>query len=253
MAGIRPDMFVLHCPKELADPHWQKKKGKVGKMVKTGVGAELKKLTAMLKKVDANVLDPAAIPCKTIEQLNVRVAAAKKEYMSKVVPIKKQCLVIRDVATKAEAKLKKVPLGKDASKAAAAVAKAADHYSVTCKSLDLDGSVAKVKADIDKKNMLAAKLMKASLGKYMAGAKTFLSDPTKESWESNIKQQGRSVSNSVAQLKQYNAVFWKEFEKFKGFDLNTLGIADDESFAKKTTTIVKAAAKQVVAIAKFKP
>jgi len=253
MAGIRPDMFVLKCPPELADAHWQKKKGKVGKMVKTGVGAELKKLTSMLKKVDANALDPASTPSKTMDELRTKVAIAKKEYMAKVVPIKKQCQVIRDIATKAEAKLKKVPLGKDASKAAAAVSKAADWYSVTCKSLDLDGSIEKVKGDIAKKNMLAAKLLKASLAKYMNGAKKFLSDPTKDSWESNIKQQGRSVSNSVAQLTQYNAQFWSEFEKFKGFDLQTLRIEDDEDFAKKTSALVKAAAKQVVAISKFKP
>mgnify|MGYP001077292758 CR=1 FL=1 len=253
MAGIRPSDFVIKCPPELADAHWQKKKGKVGKMVKTGVGAELKKLHAMLKKVDTLALDPASNPSKSMKELQIKVAEAKKEYMKSIPPIKKQCLTIKSVAEKAEAKLKKMPLGKDASKAAASVAKAADFYSVTCKSLDLDSSVDKVKADIAKKNMLAAKLLKSSLAKYMTGAKKFLSDPTKESWGENIKQQGRSVSNSVAQLAEYRAEFWNDFEKFKGFDLATLKIDDDDNFGKKTSALVKAAAKQVVAIAKFKP
>ncbi len=253
MAGIVPGTFVIKCPPELKDAHWQKKKGKVGKMVKTGLGAELKKLEALLKRVNTSNLDPASTPSKTMEELKAKVEAAKSEYKSSIPPIQKQLKVIQKVAAEAEAKLKKMPLGKDARKAAAAVGKAAEWYSVTCKSLDLEGSIAKVKASIDKKNMLAAKLLKASLAKFITGAKAFLSDPTKSSWESNIKQQGRSVSNSVAQLEPYKKQFWTEFEKFKGFDLDTLKIADDDQFADKTTKLVKAAAKQVGAIAKFKP
>lgn len=253
MAGIVPGTFVIKCPPELKDAHWQKKKGKVGKLVKTGLGAELKKLEALLKRVNTNDIDPASSPSKSMEELKVKVAAAMKEYKSSVPPIQKQLKVIQTVAAQAEAKLKKMPLGKDARKAATAVGKAADFYGVTCKSLDLEGSIAEVKASIQKKNMLAAKLLKSSLVKFITGAKSFLGDPNKASWESNIKQQGRSVSNSVAQLKPYKEQFWTEFEKFKGFDLGTLKIADDEQFGAKTTAIVKAAAKQVGAIAKFKP
>ena len=253
MAGIRPSNFKIERPAELDDPHWQKKKGKVGKMVKTGVGAELKKLNALINKVDVVALDPASNPSKTMDELKAKVDVAKKEYMKSIPPIQKQCKAVKDAAQKAEAKLKKTPMGKDAAKAAAAVAKAADWYAVTCKSLDLEGSVAKVKADIEKKMALASKLLNDSLKRFMVGAKKFLADPTEKSWEDNVKQNGRSVSNSVAQLPAYRAKFWSDFSKFQGFDTGTIGIARDPDFDKKGSALVKAAAKQVVAISKFKP
>ncbi|MCF6304954.1 MAG: anhydro-N-acetylmuramic acid kinase [Rhodobacteraceae bacterium] len=218
MAGIRPSDLQIRCPAELKNTHWQKAKGKVGKLIKTGLGAELKKLETMLKKVDMAVLDPASSPSKTLEELAKKIIAAKKEYASKVEPLRKQLTVIRTKSESAEKKLKSTPMGAKAAKAAGAVGKAAALYSVTCKSLDMIGSVEKVKADIAKKNALAAKLMNSALAKFIAGAKVFLADPTEASWGKNIKQQGRSVSNSLAQLQNYRAKFWKNFEKFKGFD-----------------------------------
>ncbi len=44
MAGIRPSDLQISCPVELKNVHWQKAKGKVGKLIKTGLGAELKSL-----------------------------------------------------------------------------------------------------------------------------------------------------------------------------------------------------------------
>ncbi len=252
MAGIRPCDLSIRCPAELKNTHWQKAKGKVGKLIKTGLGAELKKLEAMLKKVDMALLDPASNPSKTMEELAKKVAAAKKEYSGKVEPMRKQLGIIQTKATEAEKKLKSTPMGSAAAKAAALVGKAASQYMVTCKSLDMVGSVAKVKADIDKKNALAAKLLKGSLVKFVAGAKTFLADPTEASWGKNIKQQGRSVSNSLAQLQNYRAKFWKTFEKFKGFDTGALRIAKDPEFSKKSTLVVKKAIEQIKAIAAFK-
>lgn len=251
VAGIEPGLFVISCPNTLNDSSWQKKKGKVGKMVKTGLGDELKKVEALLKKVDVVALDPSSIPSKSVEELKVRVDAAKKEYQASVVPLQKQLKAVRDKAEEAVKKLKKMPLGGDAAKAAAQIAKDADVYSVTCKSLDLEGAVKKVMADIQKKNELAAKHLKASLAKFAQGAKTYLGDPTKESWETNIKQQGRSVSNSVAQLQNYRVKFWTDFEKFKGFDAGTLGF-EDSDFSDKGVKLVKAAIGQVKDIAAFK-
>ncbi len=252
MAGIRPSDLGINCPGELKNPHWQKAKGKVGKLIKTGLGAELKKLDLMLKKTDLALLDPASNPSKTIEELTKKVVAAKKEYASKVEPMRKQLGIIKSKAAEAEKKLKSTPMGSSAAKAAAEVGKMAAQYAVTCKSLDMIGSVEKVKADIDKKNMLAAKLLKGSLVKFVAGAKAFLADPTEESWGKNIKQQGRSVSNSLAQLQNYRAKFWKNFEKFKGFDTGTLKIAKDPEFSKKSAFIVKKAIEQIKLIASFK-
>lgn len=255
MAGIRPSDIRIKRPAELDDAHWQKKKGKIGKLVKTGIGAELKKLNLLIKKIDLMVLDPSSNPSKTMAELRDKVVAAKKEYAKSIPPLQKQCKAVQAIALKAEATLKKKPFGKDAAKAAAAVAKAADWYSVTCKSLDLDKAIADVKAAIDKKNAIAAKLLEGSIKKFLTGAKKYLAldNPTKDDWDAIMKQNGRSVSNSVAQLTEYRDRFWKDFVKFKGFDLNTMGIKDDEKFAAITKKLVKMSAAQVVAIAKFKP
>ena len=40
MAGIPPMDLLKYFPATLKDSDWQKKKGKIGRMVKTGLGAE---------------------------------------------------------------------------------------------------------------------------------------------------------------------------------------------------------------------
>ncbi len=252
MAGIRPSELQIKCPAELKNTHWQKAKGKVGKLIKTGLGAELKKLELLLKKIDMAKLDPASNPSRTLEELAKKVVAAKKEYVSKVEPLRKQLGIIQTKASEAEKKMKSTPMGNNAATAAAKVGKAAAIYAVTCKSLDMIGSVEKVKADIAKKNALAEKLLNGSLAKFVAGAKVFLADPSEASWGKNIKQQGRSISNSLAQLQNYRAKFWKGFEKFKGFDTGALKISKDPEFAKKSTFIVKKAIEQIKQIAAYK-
>jgi len=252
MAGI--DIYKFTYPKELTDSDWQKAKGKIGKLHKTGLGAELTKAETMFKSVDLSILDPSSNPHKTMDTLNVAVKAAKAHYVSVVGPISKQMDKVAVAAKAASVKLNKAIGGGSAAKAADAVLKAAETFRVTCKSLDLDTPIAKVKADIDKKNMLAAKLMKQSLVKWATGAKAFLSAPGWDSWDDNIKQQGRSVSNSVAQLQEYRAQFWKDFEKFKGFDSTTLGFnKEDPKLDEKMSKLVKLATIQVKAIATFKP
>ncbi|MEX0971480.1 MAG: hypothetical protein WD046_13650 [Paracoccaceae bacterium] len=252
MAGI--DIYKFDYPKELTDADWQKAKGKIGKLHKTGLGAELTRGEALFKSVDKTVLDPSSNPHKTYESLADAVKAAKAHYADKVLAVSKHMDKIIAAADAASAKLKKAVGGGSAAKAADAVKKMAEQFRVTCKSLDLETPIAKVKADIDKKNMLAAKLMKQSISKWATGAKAFLSDPTWQSWDSNVKQQGRSVSNSVAQLQEYRAQFWKDFEKFKGFDATTLGLSkDDPKLGDKMSKLVKLATVQVKAIAAFKP
>lgn len=251
MAGI--DIYSLKYPKALTNADWQKAKGKIGKLTKTGLGDALEKAEAAFKKIDLGVLDPSSNPLKSLEELNDAVDRAKKHYAATVVPFSKELDNVVKAAKDAEAKLKKALGGKDAAKAAADVQKEAEVLRVSCKSLDLERAVEKVKADIQKKNELAAKHLNDSLKKFATGAATFLREPSKQSWEANIKQQGRSVSNSVAQLQAYRAKFWKDFEKFKGFDQNTLGIdAEDEATNAKRAKIVKLAVIQVKAIAAFK-
>ncbi|MCV2867515.1 hypothetical protein OEW28_02610 [Defluviimonas sp. WL0002] len=251
MAGI--DIYSLNYPKALTNADWQKAKGKIGKLTKTGLGDALTKAEAAFKKIDKSVLDPSSNPLKTMDELQDAVDRAKKHYAATVVPFAKELDNVIKAAKDAESKLGKAIGGKDAAKAAAAVQKEAEWLRVGCKSLDLEKPVEKVKADIQKKNDLAAKFLNDSLKKFATGAATFLRSPSKESWESNIKQQGRSVSNSVAQLQNYRAKFWKDFEKFKGFDQGTLGLeGDDDAVNEKRSKIVKLAVMQVKSIAAFK-
>jgi len=253
MAGITAFKFYQLFPKELTDKHWQKKKGLVGKTVKTGLGAELKKIEAMHSKFDSAKLDPAGQSPSNMAALEKEVAAAIAEYKRVVVPMQKQLKVIKATAESAAKTLGKKTLGKDAAKAATAAAKAADFYGVSCKSIDLQSSITEAKEKIAKKNALAKQFLDGSIKKFAIGVKKFLADPTEKSWADNIKQNGRSVSNSVKQLDAYNKKFWREFQKFQGFDVGTLKLAGRDDFAEVSVEIVKKAMKQVKEIAAFKP
>lgn len=251
MAGISISSFLY--PKALTNDAWQKAKGKIGKLTKTGLGEALDAAEAAFKKIDIQTLDPASNPLKTQEALDAAVAASKKEYAQKMPALVKALNDVVSAADDAAAKLKKTLGGGDAAKAALAVKKEAENFRVASKSLDLEASIQKVQADIARKNELAAKLLNDSLKKFVQGAAAFLKDPTWASWGDNVKQQGRSVSNSVAQLQDYRARFWRDFEKFKGFDLNTLGLSsDDPQVSDKMVKIVKLAIAQVKEIAAFK-
>ena len=248
MAGVSVAAIVEY-PKTLTDADWQKKKGLIGKLKKTGLGEELVKAQALHKKIDtANLLPQNP---NTEEELQSGVKAGKEYFAKTVEPLRKQLFEVDKVATKAADTLKKMTGGGDASKAALAVAKAATDFALTCKSLDMDGPLKEMRERITKKNMLAAKYLTESIKKFLVGAKVFLADGSKESWGDNIKQQGRSVSNSVKQLENYNKEFWAEFQKFQGFDLGTLKLMGDED---KDTRVklVKKALLQVTEIAKFK-
>jgi hypothetical protein len=252
MAGI--SISSLRYPVELTNTDWQKKKGTLAKMTKSGLGDSLTKTEAMFKNIDLQILDPAAVPAKTEEQLQARVTAAKAHYAKTVAPLMKEMQAVRGAAKEAAETLKKAIGGSTGAKAAEAVEKSASIFSVTLKSLDMEAAVKQVRADIAKKNELASKLLGQGINKFVVGAKEFLSAPSLPSWEKNIKQQGRSVSNSVAQLKAYNERFWTEFEKFKGFDTATLKLNEtDPKVNEKMVALVKAAAIQVGKIAAYKP
>ena len=253
MAGIAI-VKILDYPKELTDKDWQKQKGTIGKMKKTGLGSELQKAEALHKKIDATKLDPGSASPGTKEELAQATKDALAYYKSAVGPLQDQLKKVVAAGKAAEATLKKMTGGGSAAKAAAAVAKAADVFGVTCKGLDLPGAVKDAQERIDKKNKLAAGFLNDSLKKFAVGAKAFLPDPTQASWESNIKQQGRSVSNSVKQLDAYNKKFWANFSKFQGFDLGTLKLSGDEDDVKaKRAKVVQLAMAQVKEIAAFKP
>ena len=254
MAGIDPQALIKY-PAVLTNKDWQKKKGLGGKMTKTGLGSVLEKTEAMHKKIDWMKLDPNSGKIKSKDDIDKAVAASKDYYQKIVVPYAAQLKALKAKAEEAAKTLEKSKTGKSAAKAAKEIAKAADQFAVGTKSVDLDARVAKAYARVDKLNENAAKLLNQALKKWVAGQKAYLaSDQTPQDWEDHIKQNGRSVSNSIRQLDAYNKKFWTDFEKFKGFDLDTLKLSvDDEPSKAKRAKIVQLANAQVKSIAAFKP
>jgi hypothetical protein len=244
---------IGQLPKELTYASWNKAKGLLGKTKPTGLGDELKKLEALHKKIDQQKLDPASSPVRTREEITKRTQDAMAHYKATVAPMQKHLHAVSKVADAAEKTLKKVP-GK-ASKAAAAISKSASVFAVTCKSLDMKSRVAKLEGDMDRKDEIARKQLEPSIKKFLVGLKAYVgSEQTKQNWSDMIKQNGRSISNYVAQLPVYRSKFWKDFEKFKGFDEVALKITgDEEADKKRRLAILKMVQAQVAAIAKYKP
>jgi len=254
MAGVTA-LALLQYPKEITDANWQKKKGVIGKATKTGLGAELKKCVVLHKKISTDLLDVMSNAPKSQDDIDKATKAAKAHYASAVAPFRKQLLVAKAKAEEAEKKLKKKPGGGKAAKEAAIIAKGLGNFAVTCKSIDLQASIKAAQDRVARLSAIAAKQLLPSLKKFITGAKSFLSgDGSAESWNSLIKQNGRSVSNSIRQMDAYKAKFWSDFVKFQGFDLNTIGLSDDDDKSKaKRKKLAKVAASQVIAISKFKP
>jgi hypothetical protein len=253
MAGVDASALSVY-PKEITDATWQKKKGLIGKATKTGLGDELKKCEALHKKVDSAKLDVGSNAPKTQADIDKAVKEAKAHYAAAVEPLRKQLLAAKSKAEDAEKKLKKAVGGAAAAKEAAAIAKGLGNFALTCKSVDLQASIKKAEERVAKLNAVAEKMLNDSIKKFLVGAKAFLAgDGSADSWEKLMKQNGRSVSNSVRQLDAYNKKFWSDFSKFQGFDLNTMKLAGDDAASNdKRKKVAKAATAQVVAIAKFK-
>lgn len=96
---------------------------------------DLKKGEDRHAKIDTSNLYPGRDSPKTQEQLDDGLKLAKEYYKAKVQPLYDHMKQIVKTASKAEAALTKAKHG-DAAKAAAAIAKAADLYAVTCRSID---------------------------------------------------------------------------------------------------------------------
>lgn len=252
MAGIDAIQLMVY-PKELTDADWQKKKELLSKTIKTGLGAELKKGEALHKKIKTNKLEADCNAPKSKDDLDQGIKDAKAYFKSHVEPLIAQLKVVVSTAKATEAAMTKAKHKKSAA-AAADIAKSADRFAVACKSVDLEATIKRGQERIDRLNMLAANLLNASIKKFIVSAKLFLaSDGNMQSWEDNIKQNGRSVSNSVRQLDNYNKAFWAKFQKFQGFDLPTLGLHGDEPKTKEARLkLAREAVKQVADIAKFK-
>lgn len=253
MAAI-PIMSLFTYPTELTDAYWQKKKGVIAKTKSTGLGAELDKAEVLHKKIEVVKLDAGTNGPKNELELQAARKAAQAYYERTVLPLRYQLLKVKEVAEEAQKTLKKVTGAGSGAEAAADIAKRAGNFDVLCKSIDMEGPVKDLQARFAVKNELSTKLLKESLQKFATGVRKYCaSEQAKDDWDECIKQQGRTVSNSVAQLEDYNKAFWTEFEKFKGFDLGTLKLSDESEKSKEDRMkLIMAAAKQASAIGKFK-
>ena len=249
-----PIMDLFKYPTELTDAYWQRKKGLIAKTKSTGLGAELEKAEALHKRIQVVKLDAGSDAPKDELQLQAAYKAALAYYERTVLPLRYQLLKVKEVAEKAQETLKKVPGAGSGAEAAADIAKRAGNFAVLCKSIDMEGPVKACQARFAVKNELSAKLLKGSLQSFATGFGAYVrSDQAPEDWEKSIKQQGRTVSNGISQLEDYKKAFWREFQKFEGFDLSTLKLNDESERSKeKRMELAKAAAKQVSAIAKFR-
>ncbi|NBZ87387.1 hypothetical protein [Stagnihabitans tardus] len=244
----------MNYPVELTDKDWQVKKGKLAKLVKTGLKAELDKAEALKKAIDTAALTTEQLAPKTWDDLEKAKAKARAYYKDKVMPYAAQLKVIASVATKAQEKLAKLKMT-DAAKAAGIIAKKADLLSVTCRSIDLDAEIEISRKRIQGIYDKAAKELAPSLTKFIKSVTTFVaSDGTNQEWNDLVKQNGRSVSNSVRQLDAYNKEFWADLKKFQGFDTSTMKLsADDDKTKEIRKKLAKAALELVKKIEAFTP
>jgi hypothetical protein len=253
MAGV-PIIKLLEYPRELTDAYWQKKKGVIAKTKSTGLGAELGKAEDLHKKIDTGKLHAGSDGPKNERELQIAYKAALVYFQRTVEPLRHQLHIVRDVAVTAQATLKKVPGAGSGAEAAADIAQKAAIFAALCKSIDMEGPVKDLQARFAVKTDLAAKAIQGSLKSFATGFRAYCaSEQAPSDWNDLILQQGRAVSNALAQLEDYNKAFWAEFHKFRGFDLGTLKLNDETDESKeKRLSLAKAAAAQISAIAKFK-
>lgn len=253
MAGINVS-YLINYPVELTDKDWQKKKGLMAKTVKTGLKAELDKGEKLHKLIDTAKLLPTMNSPKTMEDLATGIKEAKSNYAKMVEPLISQLKTIVATAKKAEIALTKAKYT-DAAKAAATIAKTADLFAVTCKSITFEDEVKEAEKRIKMRVDLAVKELKPSIDKFRKGAGDYVDSPgTKTDWDTLVKQHGRSVSNCVSTIEIYRKEFWKDFEKFKGFDSDTLKIgSEDPKHVTLRLKVLQLALAKVKEIADFKP
>ena len=253
MPGIA--IAPIPYPDALTNKAWQKSKGALGKLKKTGLGDLLKTAEALHKKLDFNALNPRFANPNTQAQLDKAVADCKDLFKNSFKPFCDHLDKVAIHATKVEKDNSALLKAEKTKNGIYEVIKAAKSLKVTINSLDLDTPRKELQDRIDVKQKLAKKHFDESLKKFVTGYKAFKADPSPASWEKNIKQQGRSVSNSVATLEDYRAKFWSDFQKFQGFDEATLKLdkSDPEQFKKLGLELATRAVEQVAKIAAFKP
>lgn len=248
MAGLDVSEIGAY-PKLLNEADWLKKEGPTGKAAKTGLGDEMKKAEALFKKVVIAKLQLPKAP-DTEDQLDAALKAVNAYYKTVGEPLIKQLRAVEATAKKAQATLTKVnPV---AAKSAGEAAKAAANYATDWKNLDFTKAVMIARASLLKDNKAENKAIDESIKKFIAGAKKFLEDGSADAWGLHIQTQGENLTKALRANERYVRKFWKQFAKFKGFNLSSLRLMDNDAQSReRRTTLVKTALVQAVSMSKF--
>ena len=192
-------------PKMLTNKVWQKKKGKIAKIAgKTGIGAAMKRSKAAYKKVEWEKFDPYMALSKgdrTVENIDALWDDAKKEYSSKVEPLRKTVRDLRDLATEVGKKWKKKKtIPKKSRKYVKAVAKEADRFFIELKSID-DKPFRKMKKDVMAREKGAVKGFKDAYKSIKSGLKKVKKDPDVKVCHDALFQPLRAMGAAIADSK----------------------------------------------------
>jgi hypothetical protein len=259
-----PAFKPLQYPDKLARRHWDKKKSLLAKAAgKTGIGEAADKAQAAFGKIDwaqFDIFSLTPMPCNptVLKQVIELKAGVNAEWKRSVKPAVDALCTLRDTADEASKKLAKNKLLKDDVKLASEIAKAADILSVSLQlnssffdqvANDWKQSVSDKEKGIELQRVVATKTKEylMDLLKGLAAVQTF-GDPkdpqwptkVKAVWESEVKQKGRSVSNNLKTNVELAKKFLKIWTtKFKGFDWETLGFAEQTDGVKLKAELLK--------------
>jgi len=248
MAGLDVSDIATY-PKLLMQADWLQKEGPAGKAAKTGLGEEMKKAEMLFKKVVFAKLQLPTHP-DTANQLGAALKAVYAHYKTVGGPLIKQLRQIEAVAKKAQSTLAKV--NPALAKSAADAAKAAVGYRTEWKNLDFTKAIMIARASLAKDNAAENRAMDESVRKFIVGAKKFLTDNSADSWGLHIQTQGENLTQALRANERYVKKFWKQFAKFKGFNLSSLRLMDNDAKSReRRTALVKIAVMQAVSMSKF--
>jgi hypothetical protein len=252
-ADTEPFETMRPLPAILTEANWNKNKGTFAKMAgETGVGAALKKLTDLYNAIDWAQLEAGGYgKLHNNEEVDAALVKAKAYYASKVEPVRTQLRAVEKLGNDTAAKFKANKLIPGAStKHVQNLATEADHFAVELKSLDTEFKTFEAaKQKLAEQIKLQINMMKPSLAKLAEGIKKTLANPTKEEWGNSMAQQCRSVCNGLKVVPEWNAQFWKTWEKNDGmrFQSQLTGAPEDAALIKSEVARIAGDFKTLVA------
>lgn len=233
-------MTVPKYPTMLLDVDWQKHKGVIAKIVKgeTGIGERLKKFEALHKQTKWWVFDPreGSGPPKprTREELNVRLAEAKKVGGSIIEAYRKECFALKSFL-EAEAKKMSNPLLKSTKAHILKMAEAALALATAARSIDMSGFEA-VEAEIKKTEAVGRKMIDDWIKSCEAGIKKVRAKPTMEEYNASLHQKVRGLNTALARIPEYQDWCSKNWT-FMSIDRFRDGKKDGEEIKKLADTV----------------